>query len=584
MKNKIQNKEKPQICAIDLNPEIIEALQAIGLHCFNGTLGPQVVVREYGDTSLYQCQPNCNFPENLHEYDIVIVDLQSQEPIEYRKFEHRSSFLKGSDHKILVSRYPETIFDPRPLSSSFLRDKLGDFFLKETLIIVFCSTNEVCTYYPMTLVNNRLYEEPPLQKFLYTFMKSLQINDIRNKKGKEIVVLERDRAYANFFHKYRRNFSYEVVFQHPTQWLKDERDWIPMNDFVPLLLNSSNEIVGFIDSSLGPSRVLAFPQLHDSKKEFLLELIDELLPRLYPKIFPYSKQLFWLENYPLPNQADIRARKTQLEDEYKAALTQIEKDLQEDRAKYRFLHDLITETADTLVKAVEDFLTWLGFENIVRMDETNPKNKDKEEDIQINLGTGLLIIEIKGIRRTSTDNDCGQIGKIKNRRKERSSLDVFALYIVNHERHLPPIDRQNPPFNEQQIRDAQLAERGLLTTYGIFKLYSYIEKNFITKEDARSSLLKPGLVEFKPSRSILLGSSPLEVCHDRQIVILNISNITVNKNASIIVCNNEDWFRAEILEIQLYGKTVKSVSEGEISVKLSRRVPTTFELWLEDTR
>jgi hypothetical protein len=45
--SKIQIKETPKICAIDLDPEIIEALQDRGLQCFSGTLGSQVKVPNF---------------------------------------------------------------------------------------------------------------------------------------------------------------------------------------------------------------------------------------------------------------------------------------------------------------------------------------------------------------------------------------------------------------------------------------------------------------------------------------------------------------------------------------------------------
>lgn len=577
----IESKEKPQICAIDLDQEIVEALRAKKLHCFEGTLGSLIKVPEYGNKSYHPCQVNSNLPPNLHEYDIVIVDLEEREPIEYIKSEHISPFSRGE--VVLSTKYPERIFNPRPLSSIFLGTGLEEFFTKETLTIIFCSAEQISTYYPIKLTSIGSREEEPIKSSLYGFMRDLPRK--QNKVGKNVVVNDTHirKDFNIFLHKYKKKFIYEIVFQLPPQWLDNDQKRIPNKNFFPLLLNSSNEIVGFIDFS-GVSVVLAFPQLYDSKKEFLLELIDELLPGMFPKLFPYSEQFSWLnsDNYYFPGQADIIARKTQLEVEYQKDLIQIEKEFQENRAKYKFLHDLITETGKPLVKSVENFFTWLGFENIVNMDETN--QKVLEEDIQIDLNAGLLVIEIKGIGGTSTDSNCAQIGKIKNRRaKERGRFDVFGLYIVNHQRYLPPTERQNPPFNNQQIADAELDERGLLTTYELFKLYSYIENGFITKEDAMSSLLKSGLVEFKPSRSIYLASTPLEICHNRQVVIFNITKIIVNEGASIIVCNNEDWFRAEILEIQLYDKTVKSVSEGEISVKLSRRVPTTFELWLEDT-
>ena len=127
---------------------------------------------------------------------------------------------------------------------------------------------------------------------------------------------------------------------------KDNRKYIKRDDFVPLLLNYNNNILGFFDLSLRPSKVFAFPQLSDGKKDFLLELINDLLPGLFPRIFPYSEQFSWLksESYFLPNQANLLLKKEKLEDEYKRALAEIQEDIEANRSKYQFLHDLITES------------------------------------------------------------------------------------------------------------------------------------------------------------------------------------------------------------------------------------------------
>ncbi len=84
----IQIKEKPRICVIDLEQEVIEALQSKGLYCFPGTLGSQVKVPNSGRQNNHQCLLNFDFPPNLHEYDVVVIDLQAQEPIEYIASEH----------------------------------------------------------------------------------------------------------------------------------------------------------------------------------------------------------------------------------------------------------------------------------------------------------------------------------------------------------------------------------------------------------------------------------------------------------------------------------------------------------------
>jgi hypothetical protein len=581
-----QTKDKPRICAIDLDREIVEALQSQGLHCFSGTLGSQVKVPNSSRRDAHQCLLNHHFPPNLHEYDIVLIDLKSHEPIEYNKSEHTCSFSKGSKQTVLCSSYPETIFDPRPFSSSILGAELKSFYTKDTLVVVFCSEEYVVAYNSANIYRQDYHRKDPIKHSLYKFIPFL--NEIRthNKTGENIVVSCNQEDLRILLQKYSKKFIYKVAFQNTSTYtlFPGDKTWIETENFIPLLFNSNNEVVGFLDFPVKSSAFFAFPQLsNDNKKDFILELINELLPGLFPKVFPYSEKFSWLrsEKYFPPNQANLLDKKKKLEDEYKAALATIEEEIESNQIKYQFLHDLITETGDPLVKFIEYFLIWLGFENIVNMDEAKPKIK--EEDLQIPLENGLLVIEAKGIGGTSKDSECSQISKIKNRRaKECGKFDVFALYIVNHQRYLPPADRKNPPFSQHQIDDARSDERGLLTTYDLFRLYSNIEKGFVTKEDARSSLLKFGLVQFKPSKSYLLGC-PTEVHHKGQIVILNIENIVVNKGSLIIACHDDDWFQVEILEIQLNNEKVESVSEGEIGIKLSHSVFKTSELWLVET-
>lgn len=577
-----QIKDKPRICAIDLDQEIIEALQDKGLQCFSGTLGSTVKVPNSGRDPSHPVLPNFYFPHNLHEYDILIVDLQEPEPIEYKEIEHTRVSSKGSEKFILLSSYPETIFDPRPFSANILGNRLQeDFLKKETLVIVLSGPQEIIEYHSALITRRRGYQElKSVNHSLYKFIPYSKL--VRNKAGHNIVSSNRGGDIENLICKYLKNFTYLAVFQHPTIWLQDERKTVQNNDFLPLLVNSDNEIVGFADFSSQPTAIFVFPQVVNQKKEFLLDLINETLPGMFPKIFPYSEQFSWLnsETYFLPNQANFLARKKLLEDEYTRRLTKIEEEIQQNKEKHRFLHNLLTETDESLVKSVECFLKWLGFANVINMDETKPDIK--EEDIQIPLDNGLLVVEIKGIGGTSKDSQCSQVSKIKYRRsKERNRFDVFALYLVNHQRYLPPAERKNPPFSGQQIADAQSDERGLLTTYELFKLYFKIEEGFVTKEYARSALLEYGLVKFKPSNARLLGF-PLEVHRKGKVIILKINNLTLRKGATIIVCNDETWFKAEVLEIQMNDEKVESVTEGEIGVQLSHSVQKTSELWLQD--
>ena len=190
-----------------------------------------------------------------------------------------------------------------------------------------------------------------------------------------------------------------------------------------------------------------------------------------------------------------------------------------------------------------------------------------EEDIQVELPDGLLIIECKGIGGTSTNSDCSQISKVKHRRrKERDKFDVYALYVVNHQRYLPPLKRQNPPFTKHQIQDARNDERGLLSTWQLFNLYSEIENKTITKEEARKLILEFGLVDFRP-KGLIYVYEPTELLKEGTICIVNIDNILLCVNDELIVEKDGKFERVSIVDIQVNGSSVERASQGELGLK-----------------
>ncbi len=593
-------KEKPLICAIDLEEDIVQAIEAKDLHCFSGTLGNRIKV------------PNSNYnketplplhhhklPLNLHEYDVIIIDLKCREPIEYCKsdFEDYLNYCSGNEKSFFLSSFPQTVFDPRPFSSNYIKLKLTECFGKEILIIIFCSSDVNVDYKIKKISsyddNNSIYKPCIDTKnyFLYEFLPFFRRYSNNHyslgkyKMGEKVNCDKRGCSLIDILAKNTNNFIYEFIFYHPKVWDQNTKQEVERYNFIPLLFNEQKEIIGFLDLA-DNIKTLALPYIIDQekKKDLIIELLDVGLPELFSKIFPYSTQFAWLKSEPyyLPKYAKLLDKKQKIEEEYKLKLKQVETEIKDNENQYKFLHDLITETGDKLVKSVEYFLQWLGFENVINMDENNPDIK--EEDLQINLEDGLLIIEVKGITGTSKDKECSQIYKIKNRRnEERKKFDVLALYIVNHQRFLPPEERNNPPFSDDQIKDANLDKRGLLTTYELFKLYFKIAQDFIMKEDARKCLLNYGLVEFIPSNANNLGC-PSEIHHNGKVAILNIQNIPINKGSSIIICNGNDWFETKVLGIQLDGKSFDSISNGEIGIELDKPISKKSILWLKNLK
>src|SRR5690606_33827519 len=112
--------------------------------------------------------------------------------------------------------------------------------------------------------------------------------------------------------------------------------------------------------------------------------------------------------------AELLQDRVYLEERFNKDIAENKKELDSLKVKYKFLSDLLVESGEALVSAVEEYLKWLEFESVVNLDDTNPDLL--EEDIQVDCKGRFLVVEIKGIGGTSTDKDCSQISKIKYRR------------------------------------------------------------------------------------------------------------------------------------------------------------------------
>ena len=136
-------------------------------------------------------------------------------------------------------------------------------------------------------------------------------------------------------------------------------------------------------------------------------------------MFPLQTKNTWLtkKEYELPEIVQLCEEKEEARQIYENTIEQKDKSIAEIRKKYNFLYAMLTETGDSLVNNVKQYLEWLGFDNVQSMDEEVKEGEDFQEDLQIHLANNeLLIIEVKGLHGTSKDNECSQISKIELRR------------------------------------------------------------------------------------------------------------------------------------------------------------------------
>lgn len=570
--------EKPQICFIDIENKIKDNLMERGFNIQSGTLGKGVIVpntNDYLDKG-YKCRANYFFPENLHEFDIIVLDLKPKELIPYNATEHVKEYVEESSDYFFFSQSPETLFNPKPYGSYILGNEIAEITSHPLILIVFA--DEYITY-SYKLAKQSYNGVEIVDKIKYNNYQMLHhfcpeiLYPIENKTGKEFnVQKEFGSKFSEFLNKYIVEALYNVVFKNPqiNNGLENYR---------PLIKNSHSETVSFL-RTIKNHIVFVFPQIKD-KNSFLCELFTNHLITLCPYMFPSYMEFKWLEEtaYMLPNHKHLLELKETTKKEYEEKIGRLDKEIENNHEKYKCLHYLLTKTGNELVKSVKTFLEWLGFENVKIMDD---ENESPEEDLQIQINEGLLVIEITGIEGTSTDDKCSQIGKIRNRRQEeRHNTDVFALYIVNHQRHQPPLRRENPPFKEHQIKDAVIDNRGLLTTWQLYNLYTSIRNGVISKDEARKALIKPGLIEFRPQNCISLGK-PVDFLSKKKVIILDLHHKIETNDELIVKRKNEFSHKTKILEIRMNNERIESANCGTVGIQVDIDIKDSDELFLKD--
>ncbi|MBI5403738.1 MAG: hypothetical protein HY959_10090 [Ignavibacteriae bacterium] len=568
MSSNINKYEKPKICCIDIDDDIAQNIINIGFsNLFKGTFG--TIINKINFKNQYDekyFHVDFLFPSNIQEYDIIIYDLTYSNNKDYTEEDTKIKATSATKITQLKCKYPTSIFNPKPLSSSFFGSKLN--VRKNKFIqIVFACMGYSNKYRPISIHGSNIMDLESFENNIYDFWNKIPL--LNTIEGQEVINVAKNNDIKIFLEKYKKDIKYYQTFSHPSYFEKT---------LFPFLTNNENEIISFALNE--PNKIsFVFPDIKD-KKSFLEEFLINLLPSILPDFFPQSQLFKWINNeeYYLPNHNNIIIERNTIEENFKISIEENDKKLKENKLKYFFLHDLLTETDKKLVESLKKYLEWLGFKKVTIKDEI--VDDILEEDIEIGLDNGLLIIEVKGIGGTSTDSDCSQISKIKHRRcEERTKFDVFALYIVNHQRFLPPNKRKNPPFTTQQIKDAYLDKRGLLTTYQLYNLYFDIENGIFTKEEVRKILLNFGIISFRPTVNNMIGITS-EVLKDGSVFIINLNNTKIFKGQEIFIEKNDKFKKSKILSIQFNDKEIEEIESGEVGIKIDSNIKKGSKIWI----
>lgn len=565
-----------KICTFNIEEPVFAQLKSKVSTIYDGSIGNRIKIPNLSREDVHYCLLNLDFPENFHEYEIFVINLLRDTPIDYKIEDHQRELITGSSVMVLQSSFPETLFDPKPLCLNLLRNKINSL-CKQSLFIVFSESDYEIEYQPVIISDSFPKKGQKESYSVYNFFDFPLLKE--GKSGVETQVIESvNFELKKILEKHNEDASYYQTFFHPDVWDKTKRENINDPNFFPIMLNSQDEIISYAHS-YDNLTLFVFPQFK-KKDEFLDEFLFEFAPNIVPKLFPEIIKNQWTkdEEYYLPNHSNLLKEKEEETIRFTKEIENIESKITANTNKYFFLHEMLLATGDDLVKSVITFLKWLGFKNPVDFDKD--KKGVLEEDIQIDTNKGLIIIEVKGIGGTSKDSDCSQISKIKHRRaKERESFDVYAHYLVNHQRHLPPMERENPPFTVNQISDSSNEERGLMSTWQLFNLYYFVLNGIVTKEEAKEKFYEFGLIDFKPNCQ-LLGKVG-EIFQNGYVPILNLKDVKISVGNTLLVEKNNQLKSVKIISLHVNDISVEEAINTEVGIKLNQKIAIKSLLYLK---
>ncbi|MCQ0908010.1 hypothetical protein [Klebsiella pneumoniae] len=496
-------------------------------------------------------------PSNLHEAEIVVIDTSL-----------RDTFVKGHSSTKVIYRHTPSVVDLFPLDMKIALDNIFST-KKPQLLFIFCESYNNEVY----ILQDEAGHNRQCQANTYCFPNYYGVYPSR-REGNRMKVVEGDEGVElkKCLEKYLSQSSYKFVFPiHQGGKFQD----------LPLLVNEAGECVSYL-TIMDSKVVFFFPEIYD-KEGLLLDLFNNVLPDVgfCSEMFPNHGSFKWIKDFSYIS-LDERNKLIDIDNEIKRH----EETLLSLKEEYERVHSrdenvklraMLKETGDDLVSAVKWFLEYIGFTNVVDPDKDVDVDAGEvfEEDLNFEYNGVHFLLEVKGIGGTSTDAQCAQISKIALRRKKANPGNTYkAVYIVNHRRYKAPKEREIIPFNDNQIEDAEMAQRGMTFTYELFNIYYMIEAGVISKEAARDAFKQEGLINFRQSLHKLEFYHCYNGAFVYSFVIPEGSSFTITKADRIAIQDNENhWHRLSIESLQIDRVEHEEVSNGKVGIKVDRLVP-----------
>lgn len=552
---------KPKILWLDIQNPATATLRAKGFNITEGTLG-----RPYRVTRSSDYQPLIGIAKagNLTEQEIVVMDM---------KITSYLSAPEGQKHRPdreidLFGKCDKGFLDPRVRAVVSRQKDFERIYSNGGAFIIFAEdktrielSSGRLDYYGNFVPEQQFHDD------IWDLLDDLSIIDVAHDDGREMTVSEIDSPLVPLLAKYLPDSEFTCVLSARGR-NSDKWDTLASNKFGSAVALALCEGVD--------GTIIVLPQLKD-KAGFLSELLTTVLPEICPHLFPFIEKGKWTHQpqYELPLVRDLLAQQMQIREKAQGEIAALTTQIEQERQANGWMHDLLTGTDTPLVEAVKNALGTLGFTKVVDVDEIQDKEgKPRREDLQVHDKLPTLIVDIKGLGGFPADSDANQSFKHATLRiKEWKNFEVQALTLINHQRHLPPMDRDNAmPFRQEILDIADEHDMGLMTTWDLYRLVRGAIRWGWKPEHTCPVLYRLGRIEPFPAHYELVGT----VAHmypEAGVVSIQLDAIGLSKGDRIAFELDVEFEEQDVTSLQVDKSDVQTATVGMragIKTKLDR--------------
>ena len=484
-------------------------LEAEGFNISSGTFGTPYEVEK---SDSYRVVSRDHRLPNYSEQEIVIVDLVPPETVPEPQ-NQRQSVLGNHDY---WGKCNYGIIDPR-LAAMSMFQKDSDKILQHGGIFIIFADSRTPHEVVLAQDTNRGLSLSGNTYDNWDFLSEVDRSRLKvsSTEGSEISVVSLKGILSRVLTRYLSGAKFSCTFE-PREYVQIGSMIVSRNErFNGWTTIAVNKYGAPVAGVLGPTEnsqgwIFLFPQLA-IKSSFLLDLVKEVLPELAPELFAYSEGQQWInrKEYQMPEVSRLKEKVEAIKIDAEDRIRSIEIEIEAVENETAYLRDLLTGSGDSLVTAVSKAFEVLGFE-VLDMDSEFLRlgsSGFRREDLRIISEPTILLVEVKGIAGLPADADALQVQKyVTVRMRELNTVDIQGLSIINHQKALPPLHRENTtPFRDDILVNAEDQHFGLMTTWDLYRMTTSFLKNGWKREHIKPCFFQVGRISAIPMHYHLLG-------------------------------------------------------------------------------